>query len=171
MPSFPPTGLNSVRKQAATAEIRKEGKRTWHQKAPRKAHCLTLTLPPLVLAARCPLHILTAKAKRHFLWGSSNLTFQCLGVYCQVTSSLPLLMTSQRDTNSLLPHFFSSHLLCACFKSLTKPLDGTGGWGIGGGICTARNPPSWHYARHFSITGCHCSTSQTENTKTWGEKN
>lgn len=76
-PSAPPTGLDSVRKQAATAEIPKEGKRTWHQKAPRKADCLTLTLPPPVPTLRARSTFLLQTEERAFTPTGHHLPALC----------------------------------------------------------------------------------------------
>lgn len=92
VPNFPPTGCNSIRNQAATAG-RREGKLTWHQKAPRRVPWLTLTLPPQVLMAPAlfPWCFPDEEAEGVFTLGGG----QALPGRLQVRTALPLLDTTE----------------------------------------------------------------------------
>lgn len=150
VPSSPPTGCNSVRKQAATAAIRKEGKLTWHHNAPRKDRWLTLTLPPPILSSRlCPHSILLMQKLKGSLLQVREK--QALPGRLQVRNAqlcppLPLLPRSLKAGKLPSPHS-SSHLLCTLHKSLIKQL----GRGKGGTPLSAGGPSAWQYMRHFSV--------------------
>jgi len=95
VPNSPPTGCNGVRKQAATTAIQKEGKLSWHHKAPRKDHWLTLTLPPPALASQLRSH-------------GVSLTQTLKGSLLRVGERRPLA-----GFRYVLPGYL---LLCLCFR-------------------------------------------------------
>lgn len=164
MPNSPPTGCNGVRKQAATTAIQKEGKLSWHHKAPRKDHRLTLTLPPPALASRLCSHGVSpdADVKGVFTPGGGKASPRRLQVRTAwLPPPLPLLPVSLKARKLPSPHSFSSHLLCSLLKAPIRQLGrGKGGASLSAGILSA-----WQYIRHFCVVDYGGSMSLTEVAK------